>query len=286
MKKSVLNMVLLSAGYVVRHADWNWKGIYSPFVRLYLVTEGEAFLVMNNQTHSMTPGHLYYIPSYTLHDCICHGDFVKYYFMIYDEDDILGQWNLPFEIKANTTDEALVKWLYEINPEKMLKNPDPKAYDNLPTFFQTITDNRHTSFPTLWETNGIIMLLLSKFMRQSTTKDKKIIDARIIKVLHYIRDNIDKKITISDLASSCLLTKEHLIRIFKKEMKCSPGHYINRKKIEKAQLMLVMEQTPIKEIAYSLSFENIPHFHTLFKTYTGMTPRQYRMKSERNIYIT
>jgi AraC-like DNA-binding protein len=224
----------------------------------------------------MTPGHLYIIPSYTKHDCICTGDFIVYHLLIYDEDNIFDRWDFPFEINADATDETLVKWLLEINPEKMLKNPDPKTYDNLPAFFQTITDNSHAPFHTILETRGIIMLLMSKFLRQATTKNK-IADERIIKVLRYIRDNIDKHITLNDLAESCRLTKNHFIRIFKKELKCPPGQYINRKKIEKAQLMLVMEQTTIKEIAYSLSFENIPHFNTTFKAYTGMSPRQYRI---------
>jgi AraC-like DNA-binding protein len=274
-------MVLLAAGYSVRHADWNWKGIYSPFVRLYLVTDGEAQVVMNDQTYPMTPGHLYLIPSYTKHDCICTGNFINYYFLIYDEENIFDQWRFPFEVDANATDEALVKWLLEINSEKPLKNPDPKTYDNLPTFFQTIADNSHAPFHTILETKSIIMLLMSKFMRQATTKNK-VTDERILNVLRYIRNNIDKHITIDDLAAFCRLSNNHFIRIFKKELNCPPGQYINRKKIEKAQLMLVTKQTTIQEIAYSLSFENIPHFNTIFKAYTGMTPRQYRTKSEHN----
>jgi AraC-like DNA-binding protein len=285
MKKQELNMVLLAAGRSVRHADWNWKGIYSPFVRLYLVDEGEAQVVMNEQIHPMTPGHLYIIPSYTKHDCICTGNFIVYHALIYDEDNIFDQWDFPFEVDANAMDEALIKWLLAINPEKTLKNPDPKTYDNLPTFFQTITDRSHAPFHTILETRGIIMLLISKFLRQATTKNK-ITDERILKALRYIRDNIDKHITIDDLAGFCRLSKHYFIRIFKKELKCPPGQYINRKKIEKAQLMLVTERTTIQEIAYSLSFENIPHFNTIFKAYTGMSPRQYRTKSEQNINIS
>ncbi|MDR0384586.1 MAG: helix-turn-helix domain-containing protein, partial [Prevotellaceae bacterium] len=31
-----------------------------------------------------------------------------------------------------------------------------------------------------------------------------------------------------------------------------------------------------KEISYSLAFENVSYFNRLFKTYTGMTPNEYR----------
>ena len=49
----------------------------------------------------------------------------------------------------------------------------------------------------------------------------------------------------------------------------------SKKNIEKAQLMLVVENTPIKDVAYDLSFENISYFNRLFKQITQYTPTQY-----------
>ena len=80
---------------------------------------------------------------------------------------------------------------------------------------------------------------------------------------------------ISQLSGICNLTEDHFIRLFKKEMQCTPIQYINQKKIERAQLMLIVEKIPIKDIAYSLSFENISYFNRLFKQITHYTPTQY-----------
>lgn len=52
--------------------------------------------------------------------------------------------------------------------------------------------------------------------------------------------------------------------------------YINQKKIEKAQLILITEDIPVKNIAYLLAYEDHSYFNRLFKKITGVTPQQYR----------
>ena len=49
-----------------------------------------------------------------------------------------------------------------------------------------------------------------------------------------------------------------------------------QKKIEKAQLMLVTSNMPVKNIASSLAFDNYSYFNRLFKKMTGVTPQEYR----------
>jgi AraC-like DNA-binding protein len=61
-------------------------------------------------------------------------------------------------------------------------------------------------------------------------------------------------------------------------MLCTPLQYVNRKKIEKAQLLLIIRNEPVKDIAYGLSFNNIPYFSCLFKKIIGVPPNVYRTK--------
>ncbi len=70
--------------------------------------------------------------------------------------------------------------------------------------------------------------------------------------------------------------KDCLIRIFKREMKMTPLRYINKKKMEKAQLRLTTESTPVKEMAYRIGFEDQAYFNRIFKRTTGQTPMNYR----------
>ena len=49
-----------------------------------------------------------------------------------------------------------------------------------------------------------------------------------------------------------------------------------QKKIEKAQIMLLTEDTIIKEMAYNLGFKDHSYFIRLFKKVTGQTPMEFR----------
>ena len=59
-------------------------------------------------------------------------------------------------------------------------------------------------------------------------------------------------------------------------MKMTPVKYINQKKIEKAQILLFSGNLSVKDIAYTLSFNNVSYFNRLFKSFVGCTPVEYK----------
>lgn len=59
-------------------------------------------------------------------------------------------------------------------------------------------------------------------------------------------------------------------------VKATPLQYINRKKIEHAQLTLVTSDTQVKDVALNLGFEDYSYFNRLFKKLVGTTPQEYR----------
>ena len=75
---------------------------------------------------------------------------------------------------------------------------------------------------------------------------------------------------------SCL-SKPYFIKLFKSNMKMAPLQYINRKKMEYAQFLLLSGNTSIKEIAHLLGFEDDSYFIRLFKRIMGETPGAYRI---------
>lgn len=274
-----LHLILLNIGSSSHNGDWNWKGISSPFTRLFYVKEGCARINLPQRTQELKPGHLYLIPPFTLHSYSCDAYFSHFYIHIYEKDSSLGNkiledLHFPVEIEANPLDHSLIERLLEINPGRELKQFDPHTYDNPPTLLQNIAEDAQQSEYAALETKGILSQLLSRFLRYASPK-ADVTDERIVKVLHYLRKNIDQPIRIRQLSGICHLSDDHFIRLFRKEMKCTPVQYINQKKIEKAQLMLIIENSSVKDIAYSLSFENISYFNRLFKQITHYTPTQY-----------
>jgi AraC-like DNA-binding protein len=269
---------LLNAACVEHVADWNWKGVNSPFARIYMVDSGSAQIVMPDGEHTICPGHLYMVPAFITHSYRNNDFFVLNYIHVYEEQNIFDRLEFPFEVAANETDYRLVKRLLEINPNRKLLWSDPLSYDNNPTLRQNIERNEQFPFNAILETKGILLILFSKFLERTSFK-QAYMDERVVKVLRHIRENVHQKISIEDLLGVCMLSADHFIRLFKKEMNCTPLQYINRKKIEKAQLMLMIGLKSIKEIASELSFDDLSYFFRLFKKITGESPSEYKKRT-------
>jgi len=274
-----MKLILLNVGSAVHDGNWNWPSISSPFFRIYLVEKGSARLTILGHEYELCPDHLYMVPPFALHSDACNAHFEHCYLHVYEEmgheESLFEEWTFPVEIHASNLDKMLFKRLLEINPDKALTYFDPKAYDNNRILFKSIAESAREPLPIIMESEGIIEMLLSRFLAHSA-KSVQTEDSRILKALSYIRKHIDHKISIAELASLCLLSEYHFLRLFKREIKISPINYINQKKIERAQLLLVVHKKSIKEIAYSLSFENVSYFTRLFKNVVGKTPSRYR----------
>ncbi|WP_304266130.1 AraC family transcriptional regulator [Phocaeicola plebeius] len=274
-----MHPLVLNVGLAVHNADWNWKNVNSPFTRLYYVTEGSAQIELPDGIYTLSPKHMYFIPAFTIHTNICKSNFVHYYLHIYEDhysdNDWLDHWKFPVEIEATDLDLALFKRLCEINPHMTLQKSDPTTYDNNPTLMQNLIKNRQRAFCDKVESRGVVFQLLSRFFKQGQSKIE-MEDNRIAKTVLYIRKHLNEAIELEKLAEISCLSKDHFIRLFKKELGTTPLQYINQKKIEKAQLLLISEELAVKEIAFQLAFEDYSYFNRLFKKITGVTPQEYR----------
>ena len=274
-----LHLLILNVGLAIHNADWNWRNVNSPFTRLYYVTEGAARILLPTGIQELKPDHLYLVPSFTTHSYLCDTHFVHYYLHIYEdhqsESSILEDFSFPTEIPAGDLELPLIKRLCGINPTMQLPQSDPTSYDNNPTLIKNIIKNKQRTFCDKVESRGIVYQLMARFLKDAQPKTE-INDDRIQKVLSYIRKNIYKTIDIDSLAAISCLSKDHFIRLFKKEINNTPLQYINQKKIEKAQLILITDSMPAKNISYLLAYEDHSYFNRLFKKLTGVTPQQYR----------
>ncbi|KAA6302229.1 MAG: HTH-type transcriptional activator Btr [Candidatus Ordinivivax streblomastigis] len=273
------NLVLLNIGYSELNANWNWKEVYSPFARLYYVKSGKAHTYIRENRVELEPGYLYLTPPFTLHDDECDGHFSLYYIHLYEKADnkesIFDRYDFPVKIQASAMDLELIERLHAINPDRYLVNIDPKIYDNEPAFSRYVAFNNTVPYHTQVETRSLLAVLMSRFLEYRVRKaaDK---DTRINKSLQYIHEHIDHDITIHDLSTIACVSNDHFIRLFKKEMLQTPMKYINAKKIEKAQLLLLTTRSSIRDIAMELSIDNISYFNKIFKQHTGKTPQGYR----------
>ncbi len=82
--------------------------------------------------------------------------------------------------------------------------------------------------------------------------------------------------SLGQLAAEVGLSRNFLCSAFKELRGVTIFTYIQAKRIEKAQVLLIDTQSSIEEIANCCGFENISYFYRIFKRHTDISPAAYR----------
>lgn len=273
---------VLNVGLARHVADWNWKNVSSPFARLYYVTEGYANIILADRVIRLRPGYMYFIPPFTKHSYACDSAFSHYYVHIYEAPQsvhlFLEDWNLPEEVEGSELELSAFTRLCSLNPAMKLPQSNPSTYDNSATLASNLLKNKQRPMYNKMASRGAVYLLLAPFFQTATPKITGM-DVRVKKAIQYIRDHMSESINIEDIADMLYVSKNYFIRIFKKETGTTPVNFIIQRKMERAQLLLITESQPIKEIALSVGFEDFSYFNRVFKKVAGITPNEYRKEA-------
>lgn len=97
-------------------------------------------------------------------------------------------------------------------------------------------------------------------------------------VISYIRNNLNKALTIDDLSSKAFMSKASFFRHFKQELGISPYEFIISEKIKYAKKLLKKSNHSIADISAMLAFGSTSYFIRYFRNVTGLTPLKYRQQ--------
>jgi AraC-like DNA-binding protein len=281
-----LKINLLNIGYAELDNTWDFDNVISPFSRLYLITKGSAHVYHNKQKFNFKPGHMYLIPSYTYSRYKCDLYHEQYYISFVEEvGNGLSSYNLEdfnYETKATYLDELYFKRLLEINPNRRIINNNPKIYDNQPALYNFNKNNELLTANNYIETQGILKVLFSRFINNNPSSVKKINKSNFKNVQIYISEHLHENLTVEKLANISNLSKDYFSRTFHEKFGIPPNKYIQYKRIERAQLLLLTTFDSLKQISEKVGLENTSYFSRIFKKATGKTPSHFR-KEQLNV---
>ena len=115
---------------------------------------------------------------------------------------------------------------------------------------------------------------LAQYRAICTLKEPDVIQKSII----YMKNNLEKKITLEDISQYAGYSISHFGALFAERTSFSPMVYYNQLKMQRACSYLQFSDKKIKEIAYLLGFYDPFHFSKAFHSEMGMTPKAFRIK--------
>ena len=159
-----------------------------------------------------------------------------------------------------------------------LLDNDPQKYDNWNYLDKNRNNEPQKSFQERLESQGILLQLFSRF-NISENDDLNIKNSTISKIfsaIQYINNNLEESLSVKKMAEEICLSPDYFSHLFHKVTKSRPIEFIQRRRIEKAQLLLVTTKHSLDEIAELSGLNNASYLSRLFKRYTGMSPGKYR----------
>ncbi|MBR6451634.1 MAG: helix-turn-helix transcriptional regulator, partial [Lachnospiraceae bacterium] len=98
--------------------------------------------------------------------------------------------------------------------------------------------------------------------------------------IRQIYAHLPGKVTVDELADEIHLTPKYLSALFCKETGTSLTQFINKIRIDQARHMLDSTELTYSEISNVLEFCSQSHFTSTFKKAVGLTPREYRLRTQ------
>ena len=231
---------------------------------LIYCTEGEGWCSINNRRVKVEKDQFFIIQSNTPH--------------IYAASKI-NPWSiywLHFTGEKENTFAKFYNNVYSINESPNARFNDriklfEEIYQNLEMGYSL--ENLQYTTLCLWHLLGSF-LFVPQFREVNKIKEGDVIQESI----KFMKQNIDKKLTLKDIADAVNYYSSHFGQLFQHKVKYTPLKYFNQLKIQKACQLLDFTDMKIKEIANKLDFYDQYHFSKVFTKCMGESPSLYRSK--------
>jgi AraC-like DNA-binding protein len=104
-----------------------------------------------------------------------------------------------------------------------------------------------------------------------------------LRLLRMAKDAMDRDwsspIDLDVVAAHAGYSRYHFVRLFKAAYGETPGQYLSRRRIERAQELLRSANPTVTEVCMLVGFTSLGTFCTRFKQVVGATPTEFRRKA-------
>ena len=107
---------------------------------------------------------------------------------------------------------------------------------------------------------------------------------QIRRISRYIESNLAAPMRNRELAAIVRLSPSHFSRAFRESFADTPHRYVMRRRMERAQALMLTTDASLGRIATECGFSDQPHFNRLFRRLFGDRPRAWRREREYDLH--
>lgn len=235
------------AGVMTLGPRWDFRGVRSPFWRLFHEFSGGARVESGGRRFALGAGDVALLPDGVTFDCAGRPG-VEHLWLHFSLRLTLpaaapGVQILP----AGAATSALAAELRD-----RIRRGEPRAAQHLASALL------HTAFASM---DAAWFVVPSR---------------RLQRVLGWLEHNAAQRVTNAALAAQAGLGVEAFIRWFRRETDRTPAAFVAEWRVREACRRLAFGDDSIEQVAAALGFSNRHHFSRVFKQYAGCGPATFR----------
>ncbi|MBV4429202.1 helix-turn-helix domain-containing protein [Clostridium tyrobutyricum] len=232
------------------------------FYQLLFIVDGEVSVIIDDKNYSINSNHCCLFKKGTVHEFYFTKESITIDIKFTINNDMV-----KFIENSKFPDTYKLKNMLPIKELFQLSIEAQKQKSNYFFIFQIDVNFKCVLM-------GIIQEYLSNYVSDLTTTsvDEK---NECYTMIQFLKQHLDKEITVSDIANHFGFHPHYLIALFKKNIGMPPMHYLQLLRLDKAKRYLRFTSYSIEEIA-SLVGLTAPYFSRLCCKRLGMSPSKLR----------
>lgn len=142
---------------------------------------------------------------------------------------------------------------------------------------QMISKNSNTKLDVSSYFSTVMSVLHQKALKEIGEEN---FPSNLARIVNYIKMRYTENITLSRLSEEFLISKQHILRLFKNNLNMTVSVYVNKIKLEHSLELLKYSNLNVSEISEHLGFSSPYYFCRVFKKYYGVSPKNFNYKEE------
>lgn len=126
----------------------------------------------------------------------------------------------------------------------------------------------------------LIQNCIIKNMEKRLSRNEQGTASIIGEITQYIEENLEKDLSLHGIAQQFHFNPSYLSSLFKRQTNRGLKEYMIQRRMERAKGLLTGSNLKIQQIAARCGYEDDSYFVQLFKRQTGLSPSQYRRKTD------